>query len=109
MLTVQSLFQGLASHDSCREEIFTTLLDRPGVKLERIASHRQASPEGFWYDQETEEWVLLLRGEALLEMEGQPPLELRAGDHFTIPAHIRHRVARTSPDALWLALHVTPL
>ena len=106
MLTVQSLFQGLASHDSCREEIFTTLLERPGVKLERIASHGQASPEGFWYDQETEEWVLLLRGCAKLEFADGSTHTLAAGDYLHLPAHTRHRVAWTDPTqpSIWLAV-----
>ena len=104
----RNLFTGIPA-ELPQEWMETLLGGRGRFRVERIVSRGQASPEGFWYDQETEEWVLLLRGEALLEMEGQPPLELRAGDHFTIPAHIRHRVARTSPDALWLALHVTPL
>jgi cupin 2 domain-containing protein len=88
------------------EEIFTTLFEKAGVKIERIDSHGQASPEGFWYDQPQDEWVLLVKGDAELEIADQPPITLKAGDHIAIPAHVRHRVARTSADALWLAVHL---
>lgn len=86
-------------------EEFLCLLESPAVRIERIASHGQASPAGFWYDQEQDEWVMLLRGEATLLFE-DGPLEMKAGDHLRIPRHMRHRVERTSPDAVWLAVHL---
>lgn len=90
------------------EEQFTTLLQDAGFVLERIVSTGQASPAGFWYDQERAEWVVLLRGSAGLEIEGEAaPRVLRPGDWVHIPAHARHRVAWTDPDqpTVWLALH----
>lgn len=90
------------------EEQFTTLLQSAGFVLERIVSTGQASPPGFWYDQARAEWVVLLRGSAGLELEGEPaPRTLRPGDWLHIPAHARHRVAWTDPDqpTVWLALH----
>ena len=53
------------------EEQFTTLLQSAGFALERIVSTGQASPPGFWYDQERAEWVVMLRGSAGLELEGE--------------------------------------
>lgn len=103
MLKPESLFA--ESVPEVAEEVFTTLLEKPGLKIERIASHGRASPADFWYDQEQEEWVLLVRGEAVLQIDGQPDLRLKAGDHLRIPAHLRHRVALVSDDALWLAVH----
>jgi cupin 2 domain-containing protein len=102
-IQVQSLFSevSLASN----EEFLTTLFEKPGLRIERIISHGQASPEGFWYDQPQDEWVLLIRGSATLEIEARPPLTLQLGDHVTLPSHTRHRVLETSPDALWLAVH----
>lgn len=105
MLKADSLFSEMASATGA--EVFTTLFEKKGVKIERIDSFGQASPEGFWYDQTQDEWVLLTRGEAVLEIEGQSSLQLSTGDHVLIPAHTRHRVARTSVDALWLAVHLT--
>ena len=105
MIQAQSLFTDLDS--SVAVETFTPILEKSGLRIERIDSHGQASPEGFWYDQPQDEWVLLVRGEAILEIADQPPLNLKSGDHLFIPAHIRHRVASTSANALWLAVHLT--
>ncbi len=87
-------------------EHFETLLRTQAVTLERIISRGQASPPGFWYDQDRDEWVALLLGEAVLIFEeGAEHVRLQAGDFLLIPAHKRHRVEKTSPDAVWLALH----
>ena len=86
-------------------ETIAVLLDRPAFTLEHIVSNGAASPDGFWYDQERSEWVMLLRGEAALRFEAGETVHLAAGDHLVIPAHCRHRMERCSPDALWLALH----
>ncbi|MEM7586833.1 MAG: cupin domain-containing protein [Acidobacteriota bacterium] len=78
------------------------------VVVERIVSAGAASPEGFWYDQEQEEWVMVVSGRARLELEGETtPVELSPGDWCRIPAHCRHRVAWTDPDqpTVWLAVH----
>lgn len=75
------------------------------VRIERIVSHGQASPEGFWYDQEQAEWVMVVQGAArLVFADGE--VALAAGDWLTIPAHCRHRVAWTAPaqDTVWLAV-----
>jgi cupin 2 domain-containing protein len=49
---------------------------------------------------------MIMRGEAVLEVQDQEPLSMHPGDHVMIPRHVRHRVARTTPDTLWLAVHV---
>ncbi|MBY0514405.1 MAG: cupin domain-containing protein [Gemmataceae bacterium] len=88
------------------DELVTTLVDSAAVRVERIVSHGHASPPGFWYDQARAEWVLLLTGAATLRFEDRA-VELRPGDCVTIPAHVRHRVEWTTPDAptVWLAVH----
>jgi cupin 2 domain-containing protein len=90
------------------EEIIRTLHEHAetGTRIEQITSHGQASPEGFWYDQAQDEWVLLVQGDAELELEGQPMLVLRAGDSLHLPARLKHRVHRTSADAVWVAEHL---
>ena len=90
------------------EERFAALVSAPGVRIERIVSTGQCSPEGFWYDQHETEWVLLVAGGAAVQFEGEPEVRaLRPGDHLLIPAHRRHRVAWTAPDepTVWLAVH----
>ncbi|MEM0965400.1 MAG: cupin domain-containing protein [Verrucomicrobiota bacterium] len=86
-------------------EDFYPLLTNPALKLEHIVSRGANSDEEFWYDQETDEWVVLLKGTAVLEKENGELIPLKGGDHLVIPAHCRHRVASTSSDAHWLALH----
>lgn len=93
------------------DELFETLLARPGLKIERIISSGQATPPGEWYDQELDEWVLLLSGSASLLVEGETaPHELVAGDYLHLPAHCRHRVEQTDQQVktVWLALHLQP-
>lgn len=90
------------------EEYFETLLQRPGVRVERIISFGQQTPEGEWYDQAWDEWVLLLCGAAAVEIRGESaPRRLQPGDSLLLPAHCCHRVAWTDPDmqTIWLALH----
>jgi cupin 2 domain-containing protein len=89
------------------EELIQTLLSAPSVRIERIVSRGHASPEGFWYDQEEHEWVLLLTGAARLGFEGEEPIDLRPGAFVNIPAHRRHRIEWTEPSepTIWLAIH----
>ena len=90
-----------------REQL-TMLLTATNMHLERIVSQAHASPEGFWYDQEWAEWVIVLKGSAGLYFEGESaPRVLKAGDYLEIPAHVRHRVAWTNATepTVWLALH----
>jgi cupin 2 domain-containing protein len=91
-----------------QSEQFLALLERPGVQLERIVSHGQATPPGEWLSQPQDEWVLLLAGAARLTLEGQDSFALGPGDHVLIPAGQRHRVDWTQPNAptVWLALHL---
>jgi cupin 2 domain-containing protein len=89
-------------------EHIDALLEGGEGRVERIVSFGQASPDGFWYDQEQSEWVLVLRGGAKLEVEGLPGLiELTPGDYLNLSAHTRHRVAWTTPEeaTIWLAIY----
>ncbi|MBN9523742.1 cupin domain-containing protein [bacterium] len=89
-------------------EEFRPLWEKPGLRVERIVSRGHATPPGEWYDQNADEWVVLLAGAARLTVEGCPePLELRPGDWVLLPARVRHRVEWTDPDrdTVWLAVH----
>jgi len=88
-------------------EVIEVLAQSSCVRIERIVSHGQKSPDGFWYDQSEDEWVIVLQGEATLRLEGQSNLHrLRTGDYLLIPAHVRHRVESTlsNPTTIWLAV-----
>lgn len=100
---VHNLLQSLGGATEYEE--IKTLFAGDGVRIEQIVSHGQPSPEGFWYDQPHPEWVVLLQGSASLLIEGEGSVELGAGDSLLLPACVRHRVARVSGDAVWLAVH----
>jgi cupin 2 domain-containing protein len=103
MLT--NLLQGIPAPGP--DEVVEALLRTPHCRVERIVSWGQASPPGFWYDQDEHEWVLVLRGRSRLRLEGRDQLlDLRAGDTLDIPPHCRHRVEWTDPSqpTIWLAV-----
>jgi cupin 2 domain-containing protein len=88
------------------EELIQPLLSTSNIRIERIISLGHTSPDGFWYDQETHEWVLLVKGAARLRFEGGEPIDLRPGSFVNIPAHKRHLVEWTDPTqpTIWLAV-----
>lgn len=90
-------------------EIFDTILQSHYFKLERIISFGQASPQDFWYDQDWNEWVLLLQGSAELLFDNDEIITLLPGDYIDIPSHRRHRVISTDKmiPTIWLAFHYT--
>jgi cupin 2 domain-containing protein len=94
--------------DKCPTEIFETLFEGKDFKAERIISEGQACPPGEWYDQDWDEWVVLLQGSAaVLFEEDRDPVTLKPGDYLSIPAHKKHRVEWTDPQqkTIWLAIH----
>lgn len=86
-------------------EQFIDLLKHENIKIERIVSNGQCSPIDFWYEQEENEFVLLLKGEAILEFENKEVI-LKEGDFINIPSKQKHRVKYTSKEAptIWLAV-----
>lgn len=102
-----NLFNDIPS-SPLREELFQTLAESGGVRIERIISEGHVTPPGEWYDQGWDEWVLLVSGgAAVLFDDGKAPLVLKPGDHVMIPAGCRHRVERTDTGqkTVWLAVH----
>lgn len=105
----ENLFAVLPEEGEAEQVV--ALLAAPDLRIERIVSTGHASPPGFWYDQEWAEWVVLLSGTASVRFEGEAASrELQPGSYLHIPAHVRHRVERTSasPPAVWLAVHWSP-
>lgn len=89
------------------EEVFETLLQSNDVKIERIISKGHQSPESGWYDEPRNEWVIVLKGEAVIAFESGEQEKLVKGSYINIPAHTKHRVSWTKPDTetVWLAVH----
>ena len=89
-----------------KQEVFQDILCSPNIRIERIVSYGQSSPEHGWYDQDEAEWVMLLQGSAVLAFADGREVAFRAGDYVKIPAHCKHRVAMTDAEqaTVWLAV-----
>jgi cupin 2 domain-containing protein len=102
---IQNIFNNIS--ENLKEELIEVLLETKTVKIERIVSMGHASPPGFWYDQDRDEFVILLDGSAgLLFEEKEELIVMKPGDHVNIPAHARHRVEWTDPseETVWMAV-----
>jgi cupin 2 domain-containing protein len=87
-------------------ELLETLLDNDRVLIEKITSTGQVTPEGEWYDQDKDEWLILLQGKGELSYEDGSRIKLTSGDYLLIPAYHKHRVEYTStePPCIWLTI-----
>jgi len=103
-LSIGNIFQSIPKN--LETESFDELLNSGSVKIERILSQGHFSPKSGWYDQEENEWVIVLHGKGCLLFEDGSSIELKAGDYINIPAHKRHKVTWTDPDdvTVWLAV-----
>ncbi len=102
---MNNLFENLPA--CTKDEEFTELLSRPGVRIERIVSNGQSTPVDKPFNQDHDEWVVLLRGSASLWVDGDGERDLYPGDHMLIPARRIHRVTGTAGNepTVWLAIH----
>ncbi|MCM8535246.1 MAG: cupin domain-containing protein [Lentisphaeraceae bacterium] len=89
-----------------KEEFLETILNEKNFRLERIVSKGHVTPDDYWYDQEDNEWVVLLDGEATIEYKDGSRKVLKKGDSLLIPKHEEHKVVETSSsqETIWLAL-----
>ena len=104
---VSHIFADIPEHQP--EELFECILTQDGIAIERIVSKGHVTPAGQWYDQTSDEWVILPQGQATLLFEqNQQFVTLNPGDYLLIPAHTRHRVEWTLPDfnTVWLAIQL---
>lgn len=101
---MSNLFTNLPNELSNEE--FTDLVTSHSVRIERIVSSGQRSPEYGWYVQDENEWILVLEGFGTIAFEDGTEKTLCKGDYLTIPAHQKHKVSKTDPDNLtiWLAV-----
>ncbi len=102
---MKNIFSDIPHH--LPEELFETILETPHVKIERIVSNGHITPPDEWYDQNHDEWVLLLEGEAKIKLETNQIKSLNPGDFLWIPAHQKHQVIWTAKNqkTIWLAIH----
>ncbi len=101
----QNLFESIP--DEVSDEIFDLIIENDKVKIERIISKGHTSPESGWYDQECNEWVIVLKGEAKILIENKGEKYLIPGSYINIPAHQKHKVTWTkeNTETIWLAIH----
>jgi len=89
------------------DEITEQIINSGTVRIERIISNGQSSPDNFWYDQDENEWVIVLQGQAEILFENELKIiSLKTGDFINIPAHAKHKVKRTAENmaTIWLAV-----
>ena len=105
-IEVQNLLAGIAQ--AGQDEMVTAILERQGLRIERIVSHGHTTPADQPYQQAEDEWVMVVEGAARLWLDGNGEVELARGDHLLIPAGVRHRVTWTTPErsTVWLAVHI---
>lgn len=104
-MKISNLFESIPENPE--QEIFECLVEKGPVKIERIVSRGHTSPDKGWYDQQKDEWVIVLKGAATLTFENSEEKNLKVGDYVNIPAHTKHKVSWTKPDekTVWLAVH----
>jgi cupin 2 domain-containing protein len=105
MSMLKNIFENLPAE--LKEEFIEEILSSKDFKVERIISEGHTSPPDFWFDQDKNEFVLLLKGKARLSFEDGSNAELKPGDYLTIKAHQKHRVDWTDSNqkTFWLTIH----
>ena len=104
-LVVDNLFSNIP--EQLPEELLQTLLQVNALRIERIVSKGHSTPICEWYDQDWDEWILVVQGRAQLELDKGQIVDLKSGDYLLLPAHQKHRVNWTDSDVetIWLAIH----
>jgi len=105
-LNVKNIFD-IPEGNPEKQESFETLIKNQNLLIERIITHKPYDIPGKWYDQEKDEWVVLLEGEAEIEFRDKKNIKLFKGDYIFIPAHKTHRIKETTSKGkcIWLAVH----
>ena len=86
------------------KELFNKIISEKGIKIERIVSRKHITPKGKWYNQNKNEFVLVLKGNAKLRFEKNKIINVKKGDYIIIPAHLKHRVEKTDKETIWLVV-----
>jgi cupin 2 domain-containing protein len=102
---IENIFENVPN-TILKEEITNLLHSGSNIRIERIVSQGQTSPAEGWYDQDENEWVILLDGFAGITFEDDSEILLNKGDYLLIPAHKKHKVTFTTNKrkSIWLAI-----
>ncbi len=103
-MKLENIFDSIP--DNLDNEVFDQLLQNEQIKIERIISKGHSSPKSGWYNQDKNEWIIILKGDAIISFENNEDIILKVGNHLHIPAHTKHKVKWTTPDTetIWLAV-----
>jgi len=90
-----------------KKEFFKQLLCKNNLKIQKIVSKGHSSPKSGWYNQNDNEWVIVLKGKAVLSFKNAKDVTLKKGDFINIPTNVKHKVSWTKPNkkTIWLAIH----
>jgi cupin 2 domain-containing protein len=104
-MKIANIFEDIPNE--LKEEIIQNILVTDNFRIERIVSECHATPPEYWYDQATNEFVLLISGSAGIMFEDRKIRKLRPGDYLIIEAHKKHRVEWTDLNikTVWLTIH----
>ena len=104
-MQISNIFNNIPKN--INKELFEDIISKDGIKIQRIVSQGHITTDNEWYDQENDEWVIVLQGGATISFEGQDDVHLNVGDYINIPAHKKHRVSWTSENekTIWIAVH----
>ena len=93
--------------EDLKDELFENIITTDKLNIERIVSYGHTSPKTGWYESKENEWVIVLKGEAILSFEDSEDVKLDAGDYVNITAFLKHKVSWTLPhvETIWLAIH----
>ncbi len=100
-IEVKNIFSNIP--DSLPNELIEQLVISKDCKIERIISKGHATPKGKWYNQDKDEFALVLKGSAELKFE-KSLVKMKEGDYIIIPAHAKHRVEKTDKETIWLTV-----
>jgi cupin 2 domain-containing protein len=105
MIIVKNIYD--VENINLSDEFFEDLLKQKGFRLERIISKGHVTESDYWYDQDEDEFVLLLKGFAKLLFEDNSIIELKEGDYILIPKHVKHKVIYTDKNnkTFWLTCY----
>ena len=91
---------------SLPNEMFNALISNENIRIKRILSHGHSSPEEGWYNQDENEWVMVLEGQGVIEFEDGRVVTLSKGDYINIAGREKHKVVGTVENVvtIWLAV-----
>jgi len=105
MEKIKNIFSNIPA--SLPNEVFEDIISTENFLIEKIISRGHTTPKGKWYDQDKNEFVLVLKGNAELRFEKNNELiKMKGGDYINIPARVRHRVEKTDSkeETIWLTV-----